>query len=291
MRRSAGRVSTRLARVASLVLLAALGTITLMRFAPGYFTDVREVDGKYGNGARAALNIQQEEQGSAIALTTHLLGNWLHGDLGRSRQYDIPVTELMGSRAKVTVRLLLSGMALGWLLALALALALSARKTAAGEAMIAGPSAILLAIPIAAMATTCLLLNVGGSVLVLTTLIGIRDFKSIYRLLRHTWKSPYLLYARSQGIRSSRITFIYLLPALTAELRALAVTSFVIALSAIVPVEVIFDLPGLGQLAWSAAMNRDLPVLLAVTLLMAVCIGLAGMVSTSARRIEVTPCA
>jgi peptide/nickel transport system permease protein len=286
-----GRLLLRLGRVLSLVLLAAFGTITLMRFAPGYFTDTREVDVKYGNEARVALKIQEDEQGSVAALTKHLLSGWLQGNLGRSRQYDIPVIELIGPRAKITGRLLLSGMAFGWLLALALALPLSVRRTGAGEALIAGPSAILLAIPISAMATASLLANVGGPVLVLTTLIGVRDFKAIYRLLRHTWKSPHLLYARSQGIRSSRIMLVYVIPALTEELLALAVTSFVIALSAIVPVEVIFDVPGLGQLAWSAATNRDLPVMLAVTLLVAACVGFAGMLSSGTRSMDVSPCA
>jgi peptide/nickel transport system permease protein len=291
MRRRVVRVLARFGRVASLVLLAALGTIALMRLAPGYFADLREMDGEYGNGARKALEIQRAEQRSLVTLTKQLIGGWLHGNLGRSRQYDIPVTELMGSRAKVSGLLLLSGLASGWLVAFALALLLSARRTRGGEALIAGPTAVLLAIPIAAMATTCLIANMGGPVLVLTTLVGVRDFKAIYRLLRYTWGSPHLLYAKSQGIRSRRITLVYLIPALTAELVAVAVTSFVIALSAIVPVEVIFDVPGLGQLAWSAAMNRDLPVLLAVTLVVAACVGLASMISPGAGSMEATPCA
>ena len=56
--------------------------------------------------------------------------------------------------------------------------------------------------------------------------------------------------------------------------------SAVVALSALVPVEVVFDVPGLGQLAWSAAMNRDLPVLVAMTALMAVCVGAVGLFLT-----------
>jgi peptide/nickel transport system permease protein len=44
-------------------------------------------------------------------------------------------------------------------------------------------------------------------------------------------------------------------------------------------VEVIFNVPGVGQLAWNAAMNRDLPVLLAVTMIMAIAVTLAGMTS------------
>jgi len=53
----------------------------------------------------------------------------------------------------------------------------------------------------------------------------------------------------------------------------------VTALSALVPVEVIFGVPGLGQLAWNAAMSRDLPVLLAVTMIMAIAVAIAGTAS------------
>jgi peptide/nickel transport system permease protein len=60
-------------------------------------------------------------------------------------------------------------------------------------------------------------------------------------------------------------------------LLALATLSIVNALSALVPVEVVFSVPGLGQLAWNAAMNRDLPVLLGVTMIMAVAVTFAGM--------------
>jgi ABC-type dipeptide/oligopeptide/nickel transport system permease component len=66
--------------------------------------------------------------------------------------------------------------------------------------------------------------------------------------------------------------------------------SFVLALSMAVPAEVIFDVPGLGQLAWTAATNRDAPVLLTVTLCMAAAVGVAGTFRTfaadSASRLE-----
>ena len=57
--------------------------------------------------------------------------------------------------------------------------------------------------------------------------------------------------------------------------------SFVLTLSAAVPAEVIFDVPGMGKLAWTAATNRDVPVLLAVTLLMASSVGIAAFLSES----------
>jgi peptide/nickel transport system permease protein len=58
----------------------------------------------------------------------------------------------------------------------------------------------------------------------------------------------------------------------------------VTTLSALVPVEVLFNVPGLGQLAWNAALNRDLPVLLAVTLTMAIAVACSGMAPS--RKVE-----
>jgi peptide/nickel transport system permease protein len=273
MRRVIARLPRQIARMVSLILLAALGTVWLTRSAPGYFSDVRETDPRYAEAARAEMESAREQQGSIARLTGRLLLGWLHGDMGRSRQYDVPVASLLGERLVVSAKLLFGGVLLGWLVALTAALPLSARRGSAGEVLIAAPAAVLLAIPTGAMAILCLMLDTGGPLLVLATLVGVRDFKLVYALLRQTWTNPCLLYARAQGIGSGRMTLVHLLPGIAPHLVALATMSVVVGLSAIVPVEVIFNVPGIGQLAWSAAMNRDLPVLLAVTLLMALAVG------------------
>jgi peptide/nickel transport system permease protein len=219
-------------------------------------------------------------------MATSQLRSWMHGDLGRSRQFDAPVSSLLHDRIRATARLLAGSILAGWLIALIFALPLSLRRGSSGEIWIALPVALLLAIPAGAMATACLLANTGGPMLVLASVIAVRDFKLVYSLLRQISSAPQLLYARAQGFSTARIIRAHLLPSLPGELLALAMTSFVLALSAIVPIEVIFDVPGLGQLAWNAAMNRDLPVLLAVTLLLAVCIGVAALCSDLANSRE-----
>ena len=55
--------------------------------------------------------------------------------------------------------------------------------------------------------------------------------------------------------------------------------SVMTALAALVPVEVLFDQPGLGKLAWQSSMNRDMPVLAAVTLVFAASVAVAGAMS------------
>src|SRR5580658_4070782 len=127
------------------------------------------------------------------------------------------------------------------------------------------------------MATLCLLANKGGPVQVMALLIATRDFKFLHRMFRKAWLEPHMLQARAQGIATSRLLVAHVLPSLAGQLAALASLSVVTALSALVPVEVIFNVPGLGQLAWNAALNRDLPVLLAITLIMAIAVTCSGM--------------
>jgi peptide/nickel transport system permease protein len=78
----------------------------------------------------------------------------------------------------------------------------------------------------------------------------------------------------------------HILPNVAPQLCALCTLSIVTALGALVPIEVIFTVPGVGQLAWSAVMNRDLPVLVAISLLMAAAVGFAGMFSMRSVTLE-----
>ena len=188
-------------------------------------------------------------------------------------------------RLSVTGALLLRGVACGSLCALALALPLSARPARSngafnnGEILITASTACLLALPVGAMATFCLLSGTGGPALVLAVLVGTRSFKFLYHLLRNAWQAPHLLQARAQGVRPIHLACAHLFPAIRPQLLALFTMSLVTALSAAVPVEVIFNVPGVGQLAWSAASNRDLPVLVAVTMVMAIAVGCSGMLA------------
>ena len=59
-----------------------------------------------------------------------------------------------------------------------------------------------------------------------------------------------------------------LLPA-APQLAALAGISVSLAFGASIPIEAICDTPGVGQLAWRAALDRDLPLLVNITMLVA----------------------
>lgn len=264
-----------LARAVALVLLVMIGSTLLVRLAPGYLSDAREMDARYGSTVRAELTQEAAQSRSVPRMLAREARGWLHGDAGVSRQFGVPVGELIQPRLAVTGDLLLRSLLLGWALALTAALVAGTRRKS--RMVWQAPASLLLAIPTAAMATLCLLAGSGGPVLVMALLIAARDFKFLSRILRQAWLEPHLLQARAQGIRMRRLLLVQVAPAIAAQLAALAGLSLVTALSALVPVEVLFDVPGLGQLAWNAAMNRDLPVLLAVTLLMALAVTSSGM--------------
>jgi peptide/nickel transport system permease protein len=263
-----------LARTLVIVTLVMVGSTVLVRFAPGYLSDAREMDSRYADAARAELMQEAARSHSLVRMLESEIGGWANGNAGISRQYGVPVSELIRPRLAVTGGLMVRSLALGWLLAIAASLISSAGRNP--SALLQAPSTLFLAIPTAAMATLCLLAGCGGPVLVMALLLAARDFKFLHRTLRKAWLSPHVLQARAQGLKTSRILLSHLLPGIAPQLSALATLSIVTALSAVVPVEVIFNVPGLGQLAWSAAMNRDLPVLLAITMIMALAVTCAG---------------
>jgi peptide/nickel transport system permease protein len=272
---SVGGLLKRFARTLAIVAMVVAGSTVLIRFAPGYLSDAREMDARYGDAARAELAAESARSASLTQMLSTEFGGWTRGDLGVSRQYDVPVAELILPRLAVTGGLLLRAIVYAWTLALCAALVTSAGRNPA--LLWQTPSALLLAVPTAAMATLCMLSDRGGPVLVMTLLVAARDFKFLDRMLRKAWRDPHLLQARAQGLNPLRLLLAHILPGIASQLLALATLSMVTALSALVPVEVIFSVPGLGQLAWNAAMNRDLPVLLAVTTIMAIAVTVAGM--------------
>jgi peptide/nickel transport system permease protein len=261
-------------RMLAVVLLVLIGSTALVRFAPGYLSDTREMDSRYASNARAELSTEAARSGSLVHLLSLEIAGWTRGDAGISRQYGVPVFELIWPRLVVTGGLLLRALILAWSLALSVSLISSAGRKP--SLLWQAPAALLLAVPTAAMATLCLLTDRGGPVLVMALLLAARDFKFLHRTLRSGWLEPHLLQARAQGITVRRLLWAHILPATAPQIGALASLSMVTALSALVPTEVIFNVQGLGQLAWNAALNRDLPVLLAVTMIVTLAVTISG---------------
>lgn len=264
----------RVARIFVVLVLVAAGSTALVRYAPGYLSDGREMDARYAGGARDELAAEAARSQSVASMLKREAAGWLREDLGVSRQYDVPVLELIKQRLAVTAKLLTGSIALAWVIAGCAAVVSNWGRRSGTLFHVA--ATVLLAVPIGAMATICLLADRGGPLLVMTTLLATRDYKFLDRMVRKAWLAQHLLHARASGISPLWLMRVHLLPSIGEQLGSLATLSILTALGAMVPVEVIFSLPGIGQLAWNAAMNRDLPVLLAITMMMAVVVTASG---------------
>jgi peptide/nickel transport system permease protein len=96
-----------------------------------------------------------------------------------------------------------------------------------------------------------------------------RVFRFCRNLLLEAYGSPHIGMARARGISERTILFGHVLRGSAPQMFALIAASLSMAVGAIIPIEAICDAAGLGRLAWQAAMSRDLPLLVNLTMLIA----------------------
>jgi peptide/nickel transport system permease protein len=268
----------RLLAVSITILLGGLLGATLVRLAPGFGVDERELDPRLSPESLQALrDANAEERNVARFYGRYLLG-MIHGDLGISRSLNRAVSELLAARLPVTLRSLGISLVAAWFLALLLALPGAMSRSPGYDVVSTMLSGLLLCLPAAVLAL--LLLWAGGNVPVAIALVVLpRLFRYVRNLLGETYASAHVLAARARGLSSARILFWHVIPAAGLQLMALAGISLNMAFGAAIPVEVICDSPGIGQLAWQAALARDLPLLVNLTVLVAVMTMLANSAS------------
>jgi peptide/nickel transport system permease protein len=278
------RVIVAALRPVVLLLVIEAATVLLVRVAPGYFMDATALDPRLSE--RAHRIMQSEQQASAGAIMDGLGEDLalLRGRLGVSRYYRVPVSSLLAPRWAVTLRLLGGSLAFSWLLAIAVAIpvVLSRKPEQARiELLLLIPVILLLAVPAGSLAALSVGSGYGTPLAVMTMFTAPRIYRFVVVLMRSHFGQPHMLYARACGIGTTRLLWVHLLSGVGPEVLALIGASLMMALGAIVPIEVVFDMSGVAQLAWTAALNRDAPVIAATTLLAVGAVALAGILTDS----------
>jgi peptide/nickel transport system permease protein len=261
-------VIRQLARVVVLVLSAGVACAFLVFYAPGTGVDERELDRRLNENSIQELKANTDVFGNL----RHYLAGLARGDLGYSTSNHAPIAALIADRAPETLREIAVGLAGGWLFGLALAIP---RR---GFSVLAG---LLLSLPTALIAYLCL--AAGANVfLVLVIVLTPRIFRFVRGLLAQAYTAPHVDMARARGVTETRILVRHVLPSISPQLLGLAAASASMAIGAAIPIEAICDVPGLGRLAWNAAMARDLPLLVNLTMLVAVATTIASAVAEMA---------
>ena len=249
----------------ALGLIGAMLAATLVRFSPGYGVDERELDSRYSQASKEAIRSEHQLRGGLLSYYRAYITGLVQGDFGTSVFLQRPVGELLKERAPFTARAVSLGMLTAWIAATALSLLTVRFPTWVLNYSATAVTGLLSALPTGVVALACLYLRapvfLGIAVVTLPKL-----FRYQHNIFADAHAQPFVLAARARGVSRNRILFRHVIPVAWHPLVALLGISLSMAFGAAIPLEAFSDSPGIGQLAWQAALNRDLPLLTSITL-------------------------
>lgn len=229
---------------------------TLLWNAPGRDLD----ENLWGRGAASA----QPEWSSSFAFSAWYAGELAHGRGGNSSQFNAPVMDLIAERALVTMGHAWRGFGAIWLAAIIAGIA-SHFCPAAGRLAL-GAGSVLLSLP-AAFVVLSLVLSGAAPWMGLAVCVWPKAYSYWEALLVGVRRRNHVLALLAQGAGPWRIQWHAIWRPSARQLLGLLAVTVPLVLGALIPVEVLCDEPGLGQLAWKAVAGRDLALLTTLTLL------------------------
>jgi peptide/nickel transport system permease protein len=164
------------------------------------------------------------------------------------------------------LRLVGAGLLVGWTLGLCLAVSATMMRLNLIDMSATLIAGALVSIPAAVLALAVVFASAPGYVAVGLIILP-KVFSYARGLLRRSYAMSHVITARAKGVGAGRILLFHVLPVSGHELFALAGVSVSVALGAAIPVEALCGIPGIGDLAWRAALSRDLPLLVSLTVL------------------------
>jgi peptide/nickel transport system permease protein len=266
MRKLRWKIARHALALVATVLLGGLLSATLVRLAPGFDADERQLDPHLNAQSIQALRDARHQDHGIFRFYFSFMKRAASGDLGTSLALGQPVRTLLRDRLPLTLRLLTVGLALAWLLTLTLALSAAWLRLSIYDTLTTVVSGTFLCLPAAVLALLSVLWNVPGS-LAIALIVFPHTYRYARNLLVKAYSRPHIITARAKGLGEARILFWHVVPVVTPQLLAVAGVSVSMAVGAAIPVEALCGLAGIGQLAWQAALARDLPLLVNITVL------------------------
>ena len=276
------KLGSTFASIGLTVSAALLICLLLVRFAPGFEVDSRELDSRLNSASIQHLRAARAS-GSLWSSIKSFGERVLSGNLGVSQALQQPIKTLIAERLAVTAKPLFSGILIGWIAALLVSILnhlwgpLTTEITCAMSSwLLCIPAPVIaLALMTRSAAPESTGYRVGG---VVAMIVFSRVLLLTNRILARAAGAMHVDYARTKGLSHPRILFAHVLWPATPTLLAVIGASVGIAIGAVMPLEVVCDSPGIGQLAWLATQQRDLPLLLSVTFLVTVTAILASSI-------------
>ena len=282
------------AKLATVLVLVSVATFALLEFIPG-----DRLASVLPEGATPEMRAAAEERfgldGSPAERYFTWLGHALQGDLGRSMQSQVPVTESILERLPVTLELAALSIVLALLVAVPIGVYSGYRPGSVVDRIATFVCSITLSIPsfllgvllVFVFAVSLSALPVTGwtplseglgphvlsLILPVVTLAAVETVGFI-RLLRNdmvaTLQQDFVLSARARGLSTPRILLAHALRPSAFSLLTVMGVSLGRLIGGTVIVETLFSLPGLGTLVVTAITGRDYLLVQGIVLVVAV---------------------
>ncbi|MDE3197567.1 MAG: ABC transporter permease subunit, partial [Acidobacteriota bacterium] len=252
--------------LALVVIAGGFAAAALVRYSPGFDVDENTWNPRIGAATEEAMHAARRRENALPRFYVNYLRAALHGDFGESDSLKAPVAELLGERAPVTMRLIGFGTAGGMALGALLAWIAVWPRGAAGPMFGVTTSGLLLAIPPAVLGLY-FFFEEAPLWIAVALAVAPRVFGTARAVLADLHGSPALVAARARGVGPARLAVRYVAGAALPQWIALFGVTVVLAFGSIIPIEALCDVPGIGQLAWKAALARDLPLLCGLALI------------------------
>lgn len=264
-----------LIRLVVTVLAAGLLGSLVVVLAPAFGVSEAELDTRLNASTIEAIRGNTAAKPGFVRDYFRYVAGFAKGDFGFSSSLNRPVAELLGERLPISIRNLSIGAALGAGLGLFCAVAVFRFRSAMLRFVPSAASTGLLSIPSAALALLFLIAGWPGP-LALAALVFPRVYRYSFAALARWADSPHVIAAEARGLPPWRILFAHTLAPAAPQLLAVLGMAVSVAFPALVPIEAVCDSPGIGQLAWKAALARDLPVLVVLTMVAAVIVSIGN---------------
>jgi peptide/nickel transport system permease protein len=248
--------------------------------------------------AQTVANIRRElglDQ-PLLAQFLRYLGGLLHGDLGRSYAQKTDVMTLILSRLPATITLMIAGIAVELAIGVTLGVIAAVRRNSfldravmiASFTTISAPQFLVALLLLYVFAATLGWFPMSGfgspaHVVLPALTLGILGAGWYARIVRSTMidvlNQDYVRTAKAKGVAPVRVILRHALP--NALLPVIAMIGIDIGqfMAGLVVVEAVFGWPGIGQLAWQAIQQVDIPIIMGVTLVSALAIVLGNLLA------------
>lgn len=281
--------------VQSALILLGVAAITFILLYALPADPARMIAGRSAT-AQTVDNIRRE-LGLDQSLPTqflHYLNGLLHGDLGRSYAQKTQVMTLILARLPATITLMAAGIFIEVLLGLTLGIIAALDRGGPTDRLVMASAFVGVSAP--QFVVALLLLYLFAATLGWFPMSGYGSFSNIVlpaatlgllgagwyaRMVRSAMidvlNQDFIRTARAKGLSGRRIILRHALPNAILPIIAMIGIDIGQFMGGVVVVEAVYGWPGIGQLAWQAIQQVDIPIIMGVTLTSALAIILGNL--------------